>query len=912
VVRGEPGIGKTALLTAGLDRVEAAGCQLFIARADETSPVFPLRVLLDALRVGPDAADPDRAEIAERLWGRRGSGPITAGDPVAAAAEMLLILLDRLCTASPVVLAVDDLQWADEMSLAVWGRLGRSVAQLPLLLVAAARPVPRREHVDRLRRSLAGSDPVELPLRPLDQGQVATLVRRLVSVPPGRDLRRLVGQAGGNPLYVRELVDALTLEHRIEIRDDMAELVDAAMVPPSSLAAAIGTRLTFLSETTARVLRTAALLGVEFRVEYLSILTGQAATALSEVVEEALAAGVLTESGTALAFRHGLIHRALYEAMPGALRVALHQQAAQTLAAASAPVETVAEQLLASPQSIDGWAVEWLVGAAPTLITRAPQVAVDLLTRARHTHAVDPHRTLLDVRLIDAQSQLGRYHEVVTLARPLLSSVRDPELVGRVTWALAYAHRSLGASMEVLGITSQALAEQVASARWSARLRALQALALCSTLRYDEARTIAEQAAADGERAGDRIAVGWALFASAQVQAVSRPDQAAGLTLVERAAAVLGDDPDASDLRLLLLGNRASALWNMGRRSEATQALGQALAAAERAGTRARLATLRVQTAEIAFIAGRWDDALPELEAAGDLPPHNPTRVMLRGLAALIAVHRDDETAMKAHLRTSDEEIPSGSMHLADNLLVAGALAAERDRQPERALTALLDVLDPGSTRLFSRLSPDKCLWLTYAVRLALAVGDRSVAEAAAEACTAEAQRQPAPATQAAADHCRGLVEADHALVLSAANAFQRAGYPLFAAEASENAAVLLAQRGDGASARLASAEALRIYQDLDATWDIRRTDARLRAVGIRRGVRGRRRRPTTGWESLTPTEAKVAELVTAGKSNPDIAAELYLSRGTVQTHVSHILTKLDCRSRIDIVRHAMTRVNAS
>ena len=89
-VEGEPGIGKTALLAAGLNQVKEAGCQLFVARADEAaSRIFPLRVLLDALRVGPRETDPARAEIAQRLWGRGATGTVPSGDPVAAAAGRL-------------------------------------------------------------------------------------------------------------------------------------------------------------------------------------------------------------------------------------------------------------------------------------------------------------------------------------------------------------------------------------------------------------------------------------------------------------------------------------------------------------------------------------------------------------------------------------------------------------------------------------------------------------------------------------------------------------------------------------------------------------------------------------------------------------------------------------------------------
>jgi DNA-binding NarL/FixJ family response regulator len=105
--------------------------------------------------------------------------------------------------------------------------------------------------------------------------------------------------------------------------------------------------------------------------------------------------------------------------------------------------------------------------------------------------------------------------------------------------------------------------------------------------------------------------------------------------------------------------------------------------------------------------------------------------------------------------------------------------------------------------------------------------------------------------------------------------------------------------------------DAEQIYTDLGAVWNLRRADSRLRPYGIRRGVRDSRRRPATGWESLTPTEVRVARLVAAGQSNPSIADELFLSRRTVQTHVSHILTKLGAHSRVEIVRKVLGHSDA-
>jgi len=92
----------------------------------------------------------------------------------------------------------------------------------------------------------------------------------------------------------------------------------------------------------------------------------------------------------------------------------------------------------------------------------------------------------------------------------------------------------------------------------------------------------------------------------------------------------------------------------------------------------------------------------------------------------------------------------------------------------------------------------------------------------------------------------------------------------------------------------------------------VARLDATFRAHGIRRGPHAKHRQARSGWDSLTPTEIKVAALVEQGLSNPDIAARLFLSPRTVATHVSHILKKLDVHSRTDIAREAALRTIAS
>jgi len=111
----------------------------------------------------------------------------------------------------------------------------------------------------------------------------------------------------------------------------------------------------------------------------------------------------------------------------------------------------------------------------------------------------------------------------------------------------------------------------------------------------------------------------------------------------------------------------------------------------------------------------------------------------------------------------------------------------------------------------------------------------------------------------------------------------------------------VLAHRGRTAEARVALAATLELYDGLDAAWDAARAKARLREAGIRSRRQGTAHRAKSGWGALTDTERKVAELVAQGQSNPEIAAHMFISRRTVQSHVSSILTKLSCASRVEL-----------
>ena len=205
LIEGEPGIGKSSLIRPAAADAQAAGCQVLFMACDELSQAFPLLPLLDGIDAPSDRRRLRHAGIARMLRAEPALG--SRVDLVAAATERLLALVDELCAAAPVMLVVDDLQWADPATVMASGRLARSVRQLPLLVVGMSRAIPRREDLGALRRAVEPG--YLLRLHRLPDKAVTELVARAVGGDPGARLLRLASGAAGNPLYLTELVDAL-------------------------------------------------------------------------------------------------------------------------------------------------------------------------------------------------------------------------------------------------------------------------------------------------------------------------------------------------------------------------------------------------------------------------------------------------------------------------------------------------------------------------------------------------------------------------------------------------------------------------------------------------------------------------------------------------------------------------------
>ncbi len=908
LIEGEPGIGKSALVREAFAEAADLGCQVFWGAGDELGQALPLLPLLEGLRVREPSANPRRDTIVRLL---RGESTAARGEDVSAAlAEQLIALVAEQCTTVPTILVVDDLQWADQASVTLWGRLARSARQLPLLLVGMMRPVPQRDDLLALRHAVGVA--ARIQLSGLTGTAVADLVAALAGGKPDEELLRLADGAAGNPLYLTELVDALARSSSLTITDAGAAAL-ANGPAPGSLSAAIADRLGFVAGSVREVLRAAALLGVDFAVPDLATVLGRGVVDLIPAIDEARAAGVLAESGNSLGFRHPMIRAALYDEMPAPVRAAWHRDAGRALAEGGASVDRVARQLLSAvggpggtTELMDEWMLRWLARAAPLLVGQAPRAAAELLRQAvASSPAGSAEHDSLVSRLADALYRVGDVAGAEQVADRALVHAAEPDLLVDLHWTLAQCRLRNGRSAESLATLNQALASPGISARHRARLLVLTARTHSNLGQVETAGRVAATALTAAAETADDWAIGWALHVLTIV-AVMQGRMTDALPLFDRALAVTQADPALTDLRLLLQINQAITLGDLDRYEDAFTAARQARELADRAGTVIRLGQAHSALGQLLFHTGRWDEALAEVGVLHEDLKEPGAACCDHGVAAVIRFHRGETAAGRCHLAAAAPH----AQRIGNRVVGPLALARSLDAEQAGTLPEALAVLTAGFADDAEELEEIEDL-LADAVRLATTIGDLDTAKTLAGHAEALAGESGIPHRQANALYCRGLLDHDAALLLSAAKRYGDATRPLLSAKALEAAAEAFVDSGDRSQARAAFTRAVEVYTSLGAASDVAQLQARFRAHGIRRGPRSKHRQARRGWDSLTPTETKIAALVVEGLSNPQIAAGLFLSRRTVATHVSHILKKLDVNSRIDIAREAALRTTA-
>jgi DNA-binding CsgD family transcriptional regulator len=660
--------------------------------------------------------------------------------------------------------------------------------------------------------------------------------------------------------------------------------------------------LSNLDTSTYRLLRMAAVLGETFEAHDLATVLDRSASSMVDSLAEAHAAGILAEtSDEKLTFRSHEVWQSLIGELSSSLRTALHRQFAQALAERGAHFCKIARQLRDVPGPAEPWVTRWLSTVPETTLYQVAEPAAGLLESAIDSPALPARdREELIFRLMKVLQNLGWNARADELAVEVLRDSADPRYRGRA-WQvrIVAAHRAQRFD-DAEAFAAASLGDPVILPGTRALIRARAAQAMITRGDPERSRAQALLALSEAEAVGDPVAGGHARFVLSHIDR----EPVAAIAHLDAGLAGLGpnDDPD---LRILLLDNRLAALNNLGRAEEFRATAHQAPAMAK-SGSPDRTSRLLFAAAMGSYDFGWWDEALDYLRQIPENVPGAP-QIGRHGLAAMIHAHREEWNEVEWHLAlgtripvvSTDARIWSGYMVAAD------AMRAVTDGDLHKAADLLSIWLNPP-TPFDGR---ERFMWLPPLLRVARTLGDGELAESVAVAAEDDARQPDAPSMQQAAGRFgRAQLSGDTAELLALAKVYEDHHWPHMRAFATEEAAVHYAAAGKVEAARAAFNDAVRTYSALGATWDVRRVDARLRPLGIRRGSRTLDQRAESGWEALTPAERRVAELVATGRSNPDVASLLFLSPRTVQTHVTHILRKLGYSSRTDLIRDAGRR----
>ncbi len=898
LVEGEAGIGKTALATATVAAARSRGMRVVAARADELAGRRSLGLITDALG-GLGMADWRRAAAA--YAGRDSTDPLALGgalgaDAEFAASEAAIDALDGLCAAGPVALVLEDLHWADRSSLYVLRRLVRHTGDLPLVLLGTMRPLPRPPELAALLADL-GQDR-RLHLRGLEADSVERLLAGAVGGSPGPHLRAQAATAGGNPLFLLEMIDALRAERALHPVRGGAEVDIDGASPPPSLRLTVLHRLSFLAADTLHVLSLAAVLGARFRPGHLAALANRSIGELVAPLRAALAAGLLTDVDGELAFRHELVRDALYGDLPQGLRSDLHREAARVLARAGAPAGVVAEHLLRGAEPGDDEAVVELQLLARQMADSMPVTAVELLERAaalagpRSPRAPDLLADLAVALLWSGRAEEGEAACHRALARLADSAQRVPL---RQCLVESLLHRGKAAAM--LPEVEACLQEAALDVRTRARMEGLAANARLFLGQLEVAQVEADGAEAAGRVVGDVAAIVRAHVVQALLAEASG-HSAAAAEIAGRAVAMAGDDRSRAVHEAQPHLTQAMFLIDAGSFAEANRLLAHGLQAHEALGARAMIPIHHVCLGFSHFWAGRWEQAVAEIETAVALAEETGTgwRTAARGLRAAVAVARGDLDTAERWLAAAEAELAAGEapyrvawLHWARALWLE-ACGREADPEPmARPEGGLITLATVGPT----------------AVRLALAGNRPELAASVTSALSALANMNPQfPGIAAALATAQGLLAGEPQALAEAVDAYRRAGRPVEQALAADAGAAAAARSGRRAEAGELLDQAIRGYQALDAPHWVAQAQRRL----SRRAPARVPPRPVHGWTSLTATEQRVLRLVAERRTNPEIAAALEMSRRTVETHITHILAKVGLRSRLQLADAAARR----
>jgi DNA-binding CsgD family transcriptional regulator len=886
-VEGPAGIGKTTVWQAALQAARARSFTVLAARATQTEATLPFAGLIDLLEGVPEAElselpAPQRRALEVALLRREPEH--TDLDQLAVSLATLQVLR-ALAAEAPVVVGIDDLQWLDGATARVLAFVLRRLGDERLGLVVSV----RAEHADRLLLEVeqALPEPQRLVLRvgPLPVGVLDQLLRERLGLALSRPgLQHLRQVCGGNPFYALELARVLPAGATLAPGE--------ALQVPTSLGGLLRGRLQQVSERARGLLLAAAALAKP-TVAVLERVGGD--------LDEALGAGILERDGVLVRFRHPLFGSLVYADASAQQRHQTHRLLAELV---DEPEEQ-ALHLALGTQNPDERAAGRLEDAAQRASARgAPDAAAQL---AEHASRLTPLRwSPADCRRRLAASDYHTRAGNGPRARALLEAL-IAHLPPGTTRATALAD----------------LAWLVTDDRWDelftqARAEAADDLALRAQIerRYGRSKGVAgdyaawerhaQAAVALAEAADDIAQLLQALAELGTVRAfrghgVQHELMARALALESSAGDVPIDKSPRLELGMQLLYTDEFDQARHLLQTEAARAL-------EHGNIDARGDALLLLT-ELEIHTGNWplaDQYASEcLELARQLDTSNGEPIALYGRALVDAHLGRVEAARGAAERGSALAAAIGDETFRVlNEWVLGFLELSVG-DPARAharlgpLVHALHAMGVGEATLFQVL-PDE-------IEALIGLGELDQAEPLIKELHAQGRALDRAWALATAARSRGLLAAARGDPQGALAHFQRAlqehqrvPRPFELARTLRAQGMVLRRDKHKTAAKAALEQALGIFEGLGALLWAQATTDELDRVGLRPAA-------PVGVSGITAAEARVAELVAVGRTNREVAGELFMSPKTVEAHLSRIYRKLGVRSRAELA-HKLTR----
>ncbi len=875
LLAGPAGIGKSALIRQCL-ACWASRADAVLMSGDASETRLTGGLVGQLAQPGTAAAD-----IAAVLATGR-ADPLTLG-------SALLAFLHERAGARPLAVLVDDAQWGDELSLQALSFAVRRLRSAPVLCLIATRP----EDLTRLPAGLARlitDDGVRLDLGGLAATEVGVLAELAGAGPlPSRAAARLREHTGGVPLHITELLHDLPV----------CELgrPGGTLPAPRSLATLVLARLAACAEETERLVVAAAVLGVDCEVADAATLAGL--TDPLPALQEAVQQRILAESwgaggGRRCVFPHALIRAAIYRDIGLSRRAELHRAAAALTGGTAA----LAHRAAGCPGVDPDLARDLAAQAA------AEQAARQLAEAAEHL--------LLAVRVAGRGAQRdGWLLTAVGIMIDLADAARARGHLEQVSALPPTAHRSLLLGRLALLSGAVPTAERLVSEGWAALAREVPAatdqiretaaqaacelgLALIGQNRLDDAAAWTHRAA--GVAASEfQHACSCAVYGGS-LAAAGHPRRAA--TLLETELRRCHDGP----AQTLLRAGLGSALLYADDLPGATGHLDAAIGATGPTSLPvAHLLEARLQRVLASYRAGDWDQAEAEggrlISLIDDL---DQVRLLARAhlTAVYVAAGRGHWVAAARHVTTAASHpgagMPAGALALAE----ANAAIAVAQDDPAAMLAAGQDIVsEPG---LLARMAPGRLsFWPAYAEALAR-IGRLAAADATLTRYEQHAHRYASRSALSAASRVRGVLEAARQRPDAALAAFEASlrhgaglGMPLAEAMTRLDRGRLLRRCGQRRSAARDLGAARALFARLRAQPFLLRCDAELCA--------DQPPMPSPAQPPLTARQLAVAQAAAAGKTNRQIAADLYISVKTVEFHLSQILARLGVDSRAQI-----------